>query len=1097
MAKRILFDDSKNATGVVADFQNTEFTVSARKEIIISTGAFHSPQMLMVSGIGPAQTLKKHDISVLIDLPGVGQNLWDHVLFSLSYPVNMDTVTRFVVDPQYQTEQILRYMAYNTGVPAQVIDMLGWEKVPFPYRKKFPPAVQADLAQFPTDWPEVEIIGANFFVSNFSNMTAQQPTDGRSYASIVGALVVPTSSGDVTIRSKSTKDLPVINPNWLTTQTDIHVAIATFQRIRDLWRTGLLKKIVIGPEAYPGEQVVTDAQILHAIRDAATPIWHPAGTCKMGTSDDPRAVLDSSARVFGVGRLRVVDASAFPLLPPGHPQSTVYMLAEKIVAQIIAEASSSRSQEEATLPNRGILQESVTLEGLIPCNSSHGHHYTNHTLSFGYSPTGLMDSPGSPDYKALFEQEREKRKHFEDQQKQTTLVEFLRHCHKVLSRPLRVRTPSSSTTGEIPIPKGKHCPTRLERWVDCAAKQQDIYNAVRRYLQPEDAPRLFPSRVVLDGLSEHFKGPMGSEYDLQTYERLTVEDHTRILFSELCKIPAARDEFGLGDGVLFDSHASVLTETEINETYTKDTTPRGKPDQLFVHRVDDRTATLLTTVEYKPPHKLPLGDIRRGLRDMDLWKEMVWSNKVPRDGAESSVYNSQRLVCSAIVQEYHVMIQEGLEFSYLTTGLALILLWVPYDKPSTLRYYFCEPNQEVDNSDGDLPHPNTSIARVLCLCLMSFRSRLRNQEWRNKYCSDLRVWTTRFDGVCENVRSQQLQQGSVAPSDGTDYVSPISAANSSEYQASSSPVESPTAPARRVPTRSRGGCAPSDLGDHTGSPDSSGSESDHAASGRKRGFSQVEASPSQRLPRQNERDNQNDMSQRQNAQFCTQRCLLGLQNGRALDDSCPNVDLHRQSGDGVQHPINATDLVFLLKQQMDENIDRCIPFGSCGSYGAPFKLTCSPYGYTVVGKGTTSGLWKKVVSREAEIYHILRKAQGSAVPVFLGTIDLAKIYYLHQAGEIRHMLVMGWAGESTAKHEQTAELHREIKRSKEKIRTLGVRHLDLRPDNILWNAELGRALIIDFHRSELDYRPTIDRFGSLKGSQCKAPMSETKRVRVI
>jgi hypothetical protein len=145
-----------------------------------------------------------------------------------------------------------------------------------------------------------------------------------------------------------------------------------------------------------------------------------------------------------------------------------------------------------------------------------------------------MDS--SPDYKALFQQERERRKHFEDRQKQTTLVEFHRHCHNALSRLLRDRSPSSSTAGEIPIPKGKHCPTRLEQWIDCAAQQQDIYNSVCRYLQTEeDAPRLFPSRIVLDGLGEHFRGPMGSEYDLQTYERLAVEDHTHNIFSEFCK----------------------------------------------------------------------------------------------------------------------------------------------------------------------------------------------------------------------------------------------------------------------------------------------------------------------------------------------------------------------------------------------------------------------------------------------------------------------------------------------------------------------------------------------------------------------------------
>lgn len=123
------------------------------------------------------------------------------------------------------------------------------------------------------------------------------------------------------------------------------------------------------------------------------------------------------------------------------------------------------------------------------------------------------------------------------------------------------------------------------------------------------------------------------------------------------------------------------------------------------------------------------------------------------------------------------------------------------------------------------------------------------------------------------------------------------------------------------------------------------------------------------------------------------------------------MTLHRQSQGDLKHPINTEDLLRLLKVQLDENLDKdCTPFGTCGSYGAPFKLTCAAYGYTVVGKGTTAGLWKEV-SREAQIYQILQKAQGSAVPVFFGTIDLALIYF-HDAGDISHMLVMGWGGES-------------------------------------------------------------------------------------
>lgn len=173
-----------------------------------------------------------------------------------------------------------------------------------------------------------------------------------------------------------------------------------------------------------------------------------------------------------------------------------------------------------------------------------------------------------------------------------------------------------------------------------------------------------------------------------------MEDHAHDVILELCKIPAAREEFGLGDGVLFDSHANVLDENELVEVDTKNPSrgPRGRPDQFFIHRVDDSIATLLTTVEYKPPHKLSLKDLHMGLSDMDLWKKMVRANKAPNNETDRAAYNAQRLVCSAIVQEYHVMIQEGLEYSYLTTGIALVLFWVPREKPSTLHYHLCVPN---------------------------------------------------------------------------------------------------------------------------------------------------------------------------------------------------------------------------------------------------------------------------------------------------------------------------------------------------------------------------------------------------------------------
>lgn len=115
----------------------------------------------------------------------------------------------------------------------------------------------------------------------------------------------------------------MINPNWLDDEADQEVAIAIFKRQRQAFQSKAMEPVIIGEEYYPGPGVKTDAQILEFIKNNVMTLWHAACTCKMGTEDDEMAVVDSRARVYGVDALRVVDASAFPFLPPGHPQSTV------------------------------------------------------------------------------------------------------------------------------------------------------------------------------------------------------------------------------------------------------------------------------------------------------------------------------------------------------------------------------------------------------------------------------------------------------------------------------------------------------------------------------------------------------------------------------------------------------------------------------------------------------------------------------------------------------------------------------------------------------------------------------------------------------
>lgn len=276
---------------------------------------------------------------------------------------------------------------------------------------------------------------------------------------------------------------------------------------------------------------------------------------------------------------------------------------------------------------------------------------------------------------------------------------------------------------------------------------------VCRYLQPaDDAPQLFSSLVELEGLGRR---PLSSEQDLKSYERFAVEDHVHDVIEKLCEIPDARREFQLGSGIQFDNHTNVLDEDEDGQSEASNP-QRPRPDQFCIHRVDGSTNSLLTTVEYKPPHKLSVESLRTGLRPMNFWQSGP-ADTIPTDAAEKLRHNAERLAGSAIIQEYHVMIQEGLEYSYVTIGLARVLLQVPYDDPSTLYYCLCEPKLDANAGDGhSLLGLNTDIGGVLCLCLMSFRSPPRDQAWRNAARARLHVWKTNFDHTCSQIPDAKL-----------------------------------------------------------------------------------------------------------------------------------------------------------------------------------------------------------------------------------------------------------------------------------------------------------------------------------------------------
>ena len=293
---------------------------------------FYSPQLLMVSGIGPASTLNANQIPVCVDRPGVGQNLWDNLFAGPTYPVNVQTHNAFA-NPAVIGAAINAYNLNRTGILTNSGgDLLAFEKLP---NGSLPLRTRRDLdAAYGSDWPDVEYLEIDAYVGD-QIIPPPMNTIGKNYAAFLGGLTAPFSRGNVTIISNDTSVLPIVNPNWLSDPRDREVLIAAFRRARQIWASPSMRNVITGPEAFPGANITGDSDILAAIERSARTIWHACATNKMGKEGNNMAVVDSKARVMGVEGLRVVDASAFPFLPPGQPQSMVYALAEKIAQGIL------------------------------------------------------------------------------------------------------------------------------------------------------------------------------------------------------------------------------------------------------------------------------------------------------------------------------------------------------------------------------------------------------------------------------------------------------------------------------------------------------------------------------------------------------------------------------------------------------------------------------------------------------------------------------------------------------------------------------------------------------------------------------------------
>ena len=308
-ALRVVFE-GKRAAGVEIERGGKTETLRAAREVLISAGAFQSPQLLMCSGIGPAGHLREHGIGVIYDLPEVGNNLQDHLDYIVNRKIDSTNLLGLSLGGGvHLVREILRWRRERRGVVASNLAEAG------AFVKSEPGLARADLQLH--------------FVIGMVDDHGRAKHFGHG-VSLHSCVLRPKSRGTVRVSGPDARQFPVIDPKFLSAPEDMEGMKRGFRLVRRILDAPAFAPFA-AKELYTAD-VRTDAEIEAAIRERADTIYHPVGTCRMGS--DERSVLDPQLRVRGVEALRVVDCSVMPTLIGGNTNASAIMIGEKAVDMI-------------------------------------------------------------------------------------------------------------------------------------------------------------------------------------------------------------------------------------------------------------------------------------------------------------------------------------------------------------------------------------------------------------------------------------------------------------------------------------------------------------------------------------------------------------------------------------------------------------------------------------------------------------------------------------------------------------------------------------------------------------------------------------------
>ncbi len=315
--QRILFE-GRRAVGIEYRVGDKTLTVRPNREVILALGAFNSPQLLQLSGLGPSDLLRSHGIDVVADMPGVGADMQDHYLVRTVFRCKQAITLNDVVGSKARTAaMVLRYLTQRRG-------MMAMPPVPTGGFIRSDPSVAT---------PDLQ---THIVLFSTSGATGRQGAGLHPFPGMSSTVILlrPESRGSVEIGSADPMAAPLIKSRYLSTERDAQTLMRGVRAVRNIMGQPALEPFV-DSEIEPGADVTSDDALIEYLRNFGNTGFHPVGTCRMGS--DPRAVVDARLRVRGIDDLRVVDASIMPSIVSGNTNAPVIMIAEKASDMILAD----------------------------------------------------------------------------------------------------------------------------------------------------------------------------------------------------------------------------------------------------------------------------------------------------------------------------------------------------------------------------------------------------------------------------------------------------------------------------------------------------------------------------------------------------------------------------------------------------------------------------------------------------------------------------------------------------------------------------------------------------------------------------------------